>query len=95
MFGLLISGPSVSATVSWPFPSAHFSKSTQKPRLRPRLNPPFLLITRTKSGFYEEFGPRYAGILFLAEVSVYLGPSNLRAKIAVFLDSNPSISRSI
>ena len=31
--------------------------NTQNPRLRPVLNRPFLLITRTKSGFYTEFGP--------------------------------------
>ena len=42
------------------------SISHQNPRLPPVLNPPFLLITRTKSGFYLEFGPNMQGSCFLA-----------------------------
>ena len=43
-----------------------------------RLNPPFLLIRRTKSGFYAEFGPPdMQESCFWRNVSVFLGPRNL------------------
>ena len=67
----------------------------QNPRLRPVSNPPFLLNTRTKSGFQPDFGPDMQESYFWRKVSVFLGPSSCRANIAVFLDSNPSISHSI
>ena len=63
----------------------------QNPRLRPILNPPFLLITRTKSGFYAEFGPNMQESCFWPKVSVFLGPSRFSPKIAIFLAANPLV----
>jgi len=51
------------------------------PRLRPRLNPPFLLITRAESGFYAEIGPDMQESCFWPKVSIFLGPSTLRSII--------------
>ena len=60
----------------------------QNPRLRPSLNPPFLLIACTKSGFYAEFGPDMQGSCFRRKVSVFLGPGILAGKSAASLDGH-------
>jgi len=50
------------------------STTPRTPRLRPVVNPPFLLITRTKSGFYAEIGADMQESCFWRKVSVFLGP---------------------
>jgi len=61
--------------------------------LQPVLNPPFLLITRTKTRFQAEIGPNMQGSCFWQKVSIFLGPSAFGAKIAVFQTVNLSTSR--
>ncbi len=62
------------------------SPNPQNLRLRPVLNPHLLCITRTKSGFYAEFGPDMQESCFGPKVSVFLGPSSFKAKIAAHIN---------
>jgi hypothetical protein len=70
---------------SWRAPKARTPKDS---RLGWVLNAPFLLIRRTKSGFYAESGPRDS--CFCRKVSVFLGPSSFRAKTTVSVVGNLS-----